>query len=341
MNLKQLSALLGLSQTTVSRALNGYADVSAATRARVLAAAEAHDYRPNTRARALATGRSGVIGHVIPRINTHAMVNPIFADFIAGAGETYSQAGYEMLISVVDDGEEEKAYRSMKRRGLVDGLVVSAPRMNDPRIALLDEIGLPYAVHGRATGADRPYCWVDVNNRRAFARATDFLIDLGHRRIGLINGMETMDFAHRRRQGYEEALRARGLAVDAALTRQDEMTEGYGWRAARELLALPDPPTAFLVSSVICMLGVRRAIEEAGLMLGRDVSAITHDDQLSYLRDDGPVPTFTATRSSVREAGQRLARMVIDRIDTPQVPHAHELLEAELIIGRSTGPAPR
>ncbi|WP_282024867.1 LacI family DNA-binding transcriptional regulator [Limimaricola cinnabarinus] len=341
MNLKQLSALLGLSQTTVSRALNGYADVSAATRARVLAAAEAHDYRPNTRARALATGRSGVIGHVIPRINTHAMVNPIFADFIAGAGETYSQAGYEMLISVVDDGEEEKAYRSMKRRGLVDGLVVSAPRMNDPRIALLDEIGLPYAVHGRATGADRPYCWVDVNNRRAFARATDFLIDLGHRRIGLINGMETMDFAHRRRRGYEEALHARGLAVDAALTRQDEMTEGYGWRAARELLALPDPPTAFLVSSVICMLGVRRAIEEAGLMLGRDVSAITHDDQLSYLRDDGPVPTFTATRSSVREAGQRLARMVIDRIDTPQVPHAHELLEAELIIGRSTGPAPR
>ncbi|WP_334061835.1 LacI family DNA-binding transcriptional regulator [Limimaricola cinnabarinus] len=341
MNLKQLSALLGLSQTTVSRALNGYADVSAATRARVLAAAEAHDYRPNTRARALATGRSGVIGHVIPRINTHAMVNPIFADFIAGAGETYSQAGYEMLISVVDDGEEEKAYRSMKRRGLVDGLVVSAPRMNDPRIALLDEIGLPYAVHGRATGADRPYCWVDVNNRRAFARATDFLIDLGHCRIGLINGMETMDFAHRRRRGYEEALRARGLAVDAALTRQDEMTEGYGWRAARELLALPDPPTAFLVSSVICMLGVRRAIEEAGLMLGRDVSAITHDDQLSYLRDDGPVPTFTATRSSVREAGQRLARMVIDRIDTPQVPHAHELLEAELIIGRSTGPAPR
>ncbi|MCP1170225.1 LacI family DNA-binding transcriptional regulator [Limimaricola litoreus] len=340
MNLKQLSALLGLSQTTVSRALNGYADVSEATRARVLAAAEAHDYRPNTRARALATGRSGVIGHVIPRINTHAMVNPIFADFIAGAGETYSQAGYEMLISVVDDGEEEKAYLSMKRRGLVDGLVVSAPRMNDPRIALLDEIGLPYAVHGRATGADRPYCWVDVNNRRAFARATDFLIDLGHRRIGLINGLETMDFAHRRRQGYEEALRARGLAPDAALTRQDEMTEGYGWRAARDLLALPDPPTAFLVSSVICMLGVRRAIDEAGLVLGRDVSAITHDDQLSYLRDDGPVPTFTATRSSVREAGQRLARMVIDRIDTPQVPHVHELLEAELIIGRSTGPAP-
>ncbi|MCZ4260106.1 substrate-binding domain-containing protein [Limimaricola sp. G21655-S1] len=341
MNLKQLSELLGLSQTTVSRALNGYTDVSEATRARVRAAAEAHDYRPNTRARALATGRSRVIGHVIPKISSHAMVNPIFADFIAGAGETYSSAGYEMLISVVDLAQEEKAYLSMKRRGLVDGLIVSAPRMNDPRIALLDGIGLPYAVHGRATGTDRQYSWLDVNNRRAFTRATDFLMDLGHRRIGLVNGLETMDFAHRRRQGYEEALRARGIAIDPNLMRQDEMTEGYGWRAARDMLAQPDPPTAFLVSSVICMLGVRRAIEEAGLVLGRDVSAVTHDDQLSYLRDDGAVPAFTATRSSVREAGQRLARMVIDRIDNPEGPHVQELLEAELIIGRSTGPAPR
>ena len=213
--------------------------------------------------------------------------------------------------------------------------------MNDPRIALLDGIGLPYAVHGRATGTDRQYSWLDVNNRRAFARATDFLMDLGHRRIGLVNGLETMDFAHRRRQGYEEALRARGIAIDPNLMRQDEMTEGYGWRAARDMLAQPDPPTAFLVSSVICMLGVRRAIEEAGLVLGRDVSAVTHDDQLSYLRDDGAVPAFTATRSSVREAGQRLARMVIDRIDNPEAPHVQELLEAELIIGRSTGPAPR
>lgn len=341
MNLKQLSELLGLSQTTVSRALNGYTDVSEATRARVRAAAEAHDYRPNTRARALATGRSRVIGHVIPKIRTHAMVNPIFADFIAGAGETYSSAGYEMLISVVDVAQEEKAYLSMKRRGLVDGLIVSAPRMNDPRIALLDGIGLPYAVHGRATGTDRQYSWLDVNNRRAFARATNFLMDLGHRRIGLVNGLEIMDFAHRRRQGYEDALRARGIAADPNLMRQDEMTEGYGWRAARDMLAQPDPPTAFLVSSVICMLGVRRAIEEAGLVLGRDVSAVTHDDQLSYLRGDGSVPAFTATRSSVREAGQRLARMVIDRIDKPEAPHVQELLEAELIIGRSTGPAPR
>ncbi len=340
MNLKQLSSILGLSQTTVSRALNGYKDVSEATRLRVQAAAKAHDYRPNTRAKSLATGRAMAIGHVVPRISTHAMVNPIFADFIAGAGETYSDAGYEMVISVVDAEDEVRAYRSIKARGSVDGVIVSAPRMNDPRIALLNDIGLPFAVHGRASGLDLPYSWLDVNNRRAFRRATEFLLDLGHRRIALINGIEALDFAHRRRLGYEEALRDRGLAADPGLTFQDEMTEGYGFRAARQLLGDADPPTAFLVSSIICTLGVRRAIDEAGLTIGRDVSVVTHDDQLSYLRNDGEVPVFTATRSSAREAGQRLARMLLDRLDTPDAPVAQQLLEAELIIGRSTGPAP-
>ena len=87
MNLKELAASLGLSQTTVSRALNGYPEVGEATRNRVLAAAKAADYAPNARARRLATGRTMTIGHVIPLSGKHELVNPIFADFIVGAGE--------------------------------------------------------------------------------------------------------------------------------------------------------------------------------------------------------------------------------------------------------------
>jgi LacI family transcriptional regulator len=90
-----------------------------------------------------------------------------------------------------------------------------------------------------------------VNNRRAFQRATEFLLDLGHRRIALVNGLEFMDFAVRRRTGYLDALAARGLAADPALMPADEMTEVSGHRAASRMLALPDPPTAFLASSMI------------------------------------------------------------------------------------------
>ncbi len=338
MNLKELSTFLGLSQTTVSRALNGYPEVNEATRQRVLVAATQHNYRPNTRAKGLATGRALAIGHVIPMATKHEMVNPIFADFIAGAGETYGRNGYDMVISVVDDRDEAQVYRNLKARGTIDGVILHGPRMNDPRIPLLDEIGLPYGVHGRASGINTPYCWLDVNNRSAFRRATDFLLDLGHRRIALINGLEFMDFAHRRRGGYEDALRARGVPVDTGLMRSDEMTEVFGYRSAVEMMDQSDPPTAYLVASMICALGVRRAIEEAGHVLGRDISVVTHDDMLSYLQNGGDVPIFTATRSSVREAGRLLAELLLDRISDTTAPPGHILLEAELMVGRSTGP---
>jgi LacI family transcriptional regulator len=341
MNLKELATKLGLSPTTVSRALNGYPEVSKATRERVAAAALRHNYSPNTRAIRLATGRALAVGHVIPIATRHEIMNPVFADFIAGAGETYSRSGYDMLLSVIPDDEEDRTYRMLKSRGSVDGVIVHAPRMNDPRIAMLNEIGLPFVVHGRATGSGSSYSWLDVNNRRAFLRATEFLLDLGHTRIGLVNGLEFMDFAIRRRNGYLEALAARGMTPDAKLMFSDEMTEIAGFGAARAMLNAPNPPTAFLVASMISGLGVRRAIEGAGLVLGRDVSVIIHDDELSYMRNGADVPIFTATRSSVREAGRLAAEMLLDIIANPGSAPKERLLEAELIIGQSTGPAPR
>jgi LacI family transcriptional regulator len=340
MNLKQLSEILGLSQTTVSRALNGYPEVAEATRQRVAQAAEAHNYRPNARAKGLATGRANAVGHVIPVSSRHEIVNPVFADFIAGAGEAYLKNGYDMLLSIVADTDEERVYRELAAKGNVDGIIVHGPRTDDSRIPLLQEIGLPFVVHGRSSRVSVPYDYVDVNNLRAFRRATDFLIDLGHRRIALVNGLLSMDFAHRRQTGYLESLAARGIAPDQALIRSDEMTEAYGHDTAREMLAQSDPPTAFLSSSIIATLGIRRAIEEAGLRMAADVSIITHDDELSYLRNGGDVPTFTATRSSVRLAGRLCAERLIDLIRDPAQPARPQLLEADLTVGQSTGPAP-
>lgn len=341
MNLKELSQKLGLSQTTVSRALNGYPEVSEATRLRVAEAARLYNYSPNKRAMGLATGRSMTIGHVLPTFTQHEMVNPVFGDFVAGALETYGELGYDMLFSKVTDQDEAKTYRDMKRKGSVDGLVLQGPRVNDERIGILNEIGLPFVVHGRSSGVTEDYCWVDVNNKSSFRRATDFLLDLGHERIALINGLEEMDFAERRREGYLEALEARGISADPALMRSSEMTEVYGHHQTRDMLKLPNPPTAILASSLISAIGVRRAIEEARLVMGRDVSVVTHDDDLSYLKNGQDVPIFTATRSSVREAGNRLAEILMDQIHNPGAGPKHELLEADLVVGRSTGPAPK
>lgn len=338
MKLRELAATLGLSQTTVSRALNGYPEVSEATRVRVQAAAERHNYRPSSRATALATGRSMAIGHVLPVSVSREMVNPVFVDFIAGASETYTRAGYDMILSVVADDEQEHHYRTMAAKRIVDGLIVNAPRPNDRRIALLKEIGIPFVVHGRATDADPDYAWIDIDNRRAFRRATEFLVDLGHRRIALLNGREIYDFVQRRHAGVEEGLAARDLALDPELVTSGDMTEQNGYRAARHLLALPDPPTALICSSTITAFGVRRAADELRLKLGRDLSLICHDDVLSYFRNGEHEPIFTAIRSSVWEAGRRAANALIQQIADP-MQRPQIMLEADFVIGASTGPA--
>lgn len=340
MNLKELSEHLGLSPTTVSRALNGYPEVNEKTRKRVQDAAEQFNYSPNSRAKRLATGRTMAIGHLLPMSKEHEMVNPIFSDFVAGAGHKYSEEGYDLLLTVVRDEDEADAYRDLATRGAVDGVVVHGPKVDDPRIKLLNDLGLPYVVHGRSSSTEQDYNWIDVNNRRAFERAGALLLDLGHRRIALLNGLADMDFASRRFAGYCDALASQNVEVDQSLISHGEMTETYGYNQTKALLASDKPPTALLISSIIPAIGARRAIGDAGLVMGKDVSIVVHDDDLSYFRNDGDIPMFTATRSSVRDAGRKTATMLLEAIANPDTPSRHILMEAELTLGQSTGPAP-
>lgn len=344
MNLKELSRLLDLSATTVSRALNGYPEVNAATRARVLDAARRHGYAPNQVAKRLATGRTMTIGYVMP-LSTHHAINPIFADFILGAGETYSALGYDMLLSTVPAANEAEAYETLARQHKVDGVMVHTTLRCDRRVELLHRLGLPFLLHGRDGRSDEGYCWLDIDNRAAFEHATRHLIDLGHRRIALVNGLETMTFAWHRRQGYAAALAGAGLALDPALLRSGEMTERHGHASVCALLDAPDPPTACLCSAITIALGALRALRERGLEPGRDVSILTHDDDLTFLPNAGPggdtsAPLFTATRSSIRAAGRRCAEMLIERIHDASAAPSHELWQCDFVHGPSTGPRP-
>lgn len=341
-NLKTLSQALGLSQTTVSRALNGFPEVSEKTRARVVEAAKRLNYRPSPSAASLATGKSRLIGHVVS-LSEHIMINPHFADFIAGAGEVYAQSGYDILLRLAPLSEQERIYINLAHDQRVDGVVVHGPLTGDRRIGILNGLGLPFVVHGRCDDVGEDYSWMDVNNRRAFHRATRFLIELGHRRIALVNGLEAMNFAHRRRQGYDLALEEAGIAPDPALLFGADMVEPYGYNATREMMALADPPTAIVVASVLPAIGITRALADLGLRPGEDVSIITFDDCLSFLQSGyrggaRDIPYFTSMRSSIRDAGKRVAQMLLERIENPSAPPEHELWEADFVIGQTTAP---
>ena len=340
MNLKELAQHLNLSQTTVSRALNGYPEVSEQTRRRVDEVARRVGYQPNPHAMRLATGRSHAIGHVLPS-DKMLLIDPHFSDFIAGAGDVYSENGFDVMLHAGGSEAEESVYRRYAQSGAVDGVVIMGPRLNDWRIDLLTELALPFIVHGRVGQRDEGYAWLDIDNRGAFRAATKLLTDLGHRRIGLVNAMEIFTFAAHRRQGYEDALIAAGLKPDPAIVTNDPMTEENGYRQAKRLLTMGERPTALVFSSMLFISGAIRAAHELGLTIGRDVSLIAHDDGLPFLNAEGLVPTLTTVRSSIRAAGSRVAELLIGMINDTESAQPHELWKVDLIVRDSTGPAPR
>lgn len=343
MNLKELAGMLGLSPTTVSRALNGYPEVSEKTRLRVKRAALENNYTPSQTARGLATGKTGAIGHVIP-LGRHRMINPHYADFIAGAGYCYARLGYDIVMTIVEPGDEHAAYTRLSRSNKVDGFVVTGPLVEDARINLLQDIGMPFVVHGRAAGGGtlgtRDYSWLDVNNLDAFERATRYLLDLGHRRIALLNGLEHMSFAYLRRKGFEAGMMSKQVEIDPELMFSEDMSEAYGFEVAHRLLALKDRPTAILTSSRLMATGAQRAIAEVGLKIGTEISLLTHDDQFAFIGSQATIPSITCVRSSLYDAGMRVAELIAKLVENPTLPPIQELWEAELVIGRSTGPAP-
>jgi LacI family transcriptional regulator len=337
-NLKQLSRMLELSQTTVSRALNGYPEVADETRRRVVDAAKRHGYRPNPSARRLATGKAGMIGYVMPTGAT-VDIDPHFVEFLSGLGDYARTHELDLALSPTTTDDEETTYRRIVANKQVDAVYVSSPRPKDRRIQLLNQLGVPFIVHGRSEGLDFDYPYLDIDNEAAFHDAARLLIQLGHRRIALINGNPDQTFAIHRERGARKALTAAGIILPASFARATAMTEENGYRAMRDFLTLPEKPTAVICSSLLMTLGAMRALRDVGLSAPDDMSMISHDDVFPFLRPESfPVPLST-TRSSIRAAGARIAERLAARIAGLEEGAHGEVWPVDLVVRGSVAPA--
>lgn len=338
-NLKQLADMLSLSQTTVSRALNGYPEVAEKTRLRVEAAAKRYGYRPNPSARRLATGKAGMIGYVMPTGAT-VDIDPHFVEFLSGLGDYARSHELDLALSPTSVDDEETTYRRVVANKQVDAVYVSAPRPQDRRIRLLEHFGFPYIVHGRSEGLDFEYPFVDIDNEGAFHDAARLLTQLGHTRIALINGDDSQTFAIHRERGMRRALAAAGLRLADRNLHSLAMTEENGYRAARTLLEQAERPTAIVCSSLLQALGIFRAMRDLGLSVPDDISLISHDDVFTFLKPEGfPVP-LTTTRSPIRAAGARIAERLAARIAGIENEPRGEIWKIDLVVRGSVAPAP-
>ncbi len=336
-NLKQLSKILKLSPTTVSRALAGYDDVSERTRQRVQKAAELHGYQPNPVARRLQKGRTEAIGIVLPP-GTNYFSGTFFTELLGGISEHLSQSEHDLVIAIAPDMESEfQALRRMVEGKRVDGVFLVQSRIHDARIQYLHEKQFPFVVYGR-TETPEPYAYIDMNGTRIFQEACEYLYDLGHRRIAFINGPEELFFPRCCKMGYLQGLEKLGIPFDPKLLRHWHGTtaENGGYRHTLDLMRLPDPPTALLCFTEASQ-GVLRGLGDLGLQGGRDVSVIGYDD-LEVARYSSP--PLTTMSPPVRQVGQRLVEVLFALIQGAEPHHFQEIWEPAFVFRKSTGPGP-
>ncbi|WP_319496650.1 substrate-binding domain-containing protein [uncultured Cohaesibacter sp.] len=332
--IKEVAYVLGISKSTVSRALNGYADISEHTRLKVQRAAQDLGYKPMIHAQAIRTGLVRSLGMVL-NADSHDGHRPFLADFIDGISRRASQDNWTLTVATASNAQEVlNTIRRLSDEHAVDGFILPRTRIVDPRVEYLVKAHVPFIMFGR-TGDDTDCGWYDIDAELAMEQAVLRLAGMGHRRIGFINGLERYMYARVRFEGYCSGLDKAGLAYEDALVRRDAVTRRDGAREGAELLDLPERPTAIVCAVDLAALGVYRAAADRRLEIGRDLSIISYD---GIAEGEYAAPPLTSFFVDNRAAGERLADLLIRRIQGGAPETLRQLGEAQLIVRASDGP---
>ncbi|MDQ0614719.1 DNA-binding LacI/PurR family transcriptional regulator [Microbacterium sp. W4I4] len=290
----------GVTKATVSHALSGNRPISEETRARVLAAAERLDWIPSQSARSLATRRANAVGVVLARDPDVIANDSFFPAFIAGVESVLVETETALLLQVVPDrAGEERAYRSMSR-GRADGAILLDLHVDDWRVSLLDDLGVPTVIVG-AYDQEHDFSVVRTDDGEPIRELIAKLRADGHRRIAHVSG--PLDYVHSRARAdaYVEAI------GDAALLRESDFTAGSGRDRTAELLALSPRPTAILYSNDTTAIAGLSYARSQGLVVPDDLAvAGFDDDHLSAHLS----PSLTSVSSDPAARGRAAARLL-------------------------------
>jgi LacI family transcriptional regulator len=319
-----------VSTATVSRALNRPQSVGAAMRSRVERAVEELGYVPHAAARTLTTRRSQTIGAIIPTID-----NAIFAKGIQALNRHLGERGYHVLLatSEYDPEIEERQARNLVMRG-VDGLIFMGDSHTRRMRAFLKERGMPYVNTGVYRPDGKEAC-VGFDNRAAAARATQHLIELGHRRVAMIAGIRhNNDRATDRVAGVSETLRAAGLLLPEEWILECRYEFSEAGQALRRLLALSPRPSAIVCGNDVLAIGALFEAQAAGVRVPADLSIMGFDDLelAQHVR-----PGLTTMRVPTDEMWRRAADYLLNALSGRPVAEKFEI-EVSLVVRESTGP---
>lgn len=327
-SIKEVAEAAGVSTATVSRVLANGQHVRPAVRQRVLATVSQLGYRPNLIARSLRTRQSNAIGLIVSDIR-----NPFFTSLSRAVEDSACAQGFSVLLCNTDeDPKKEATYLNLMRDAHVAGVICSPTRHIVAKLASLRP-ELPTVIVDRSV-PDVDVDMVLLDNVDAAYQLTTHLLERGYRRIGALLG-DVSTTGRERYQGYEQALRAHGLAPVPALVRSVRPTMEAGYPATLEVLDVTPPPDAILAGNSLLAAGALQAIRERRLTIPDDLALVSFDETAWEALVEPPI---TLIAQPTYEIGKTAAELLLQRVAEPRRPARQVILKGQLVVRRSSAP---
>jgi LacI family transcriptional regulator len=329
--IRDIADAAGVSIATVSRVLNGRPDVSPNTRESVLRVVREQGFSMNRSARALSGGRTGLIGVTLPMVHVE-----YFSRILWGASEAlYEHDMRVVLCPTMHEREREVTLLDRLLQGTTDGALLLLTRESNDALIALERQGYPFVVLDprQPVGESTPV--VSAGHLAGAKAATEHLLSLGHRRIGVITGPHGWVASVDRLAGYQVSLAAAGVSVDPELIAKGNFTNESGHAAATELLSLRKPPTAIFAFNDEMAVGAMQAAEERGLELPRDLSIVGFDD---VEKTQIVTPALTTVRQPLAEMGRMAVSLLTRLLERQPIEAMRVELATKLVVRESTAP---
>lgn len=331
--IRDIARIAGVSPGTVSRAINNSPLVNPETRQKVMQVVKALNYAPNRMAQRLATGKTLNLAVIVP-----FFTSPSVTERLKGVVSTLAKSRYDLIIHNIENPEQRAdCFRTIPRQDRVDGVLVISISPTDEEVPLLREASVPIVLIDAHHLALTTLHQITVDDVAGGRVVTEYLIGLGHTRIGFIGDPADNPFnftsSRDRALGYRQALAAAGIPYRPEYYAEGPHGRQYARESAIKMLTLPERPTAIFAASDVQAVGVLEAARELGLRVPRDLSVVGYDDV-----EIAEILGLTTMRQMLFESGQRGVELLLKTLENPETQPVYEVLPTELVIRDTTGP---
>jgi LacI family transcriptional regulator len=334
LTIRDVADLAGVSTATVSRVINGHAEVSERTRDAVMRVVRERGYSTNRSARGLSAGRTGLVGVTLPQVH-----HSYFSEILAGAAEAlYAHDMRTVICPTQHQHDREVSLLERLMQGTTDGAVLILPEESSDELAALHDHGYRFVIVDPLKHLDERVPTVSAAHSAGAGEAVEHLLTLGHRRIGAITGPAGWVATEDRLRGYRGALAAAGVMPDPQLEVRADFRVDGGFRAAITLLDLTDPPSAIFAFNDPMAIGATRAARARGIDVPGQLSIVGFDDTFEA---SIVTPALTTVRQPLAEMGRMAVGQLIRLLSGERIEALHVELATKLAVRDSTAPIPQ